>query len=684
MRVLAITSSYSCPGGDRMVPSHRQLFRLLAGHHELRVVEPIPWTGRSPKVKKTEQSRRGYRNEDGIWVYHPTFYFPPRLLDHRLGQFYYRSIHKTVERILEQFPARALLSCGPFPEGWAAAQIAREAGLPHLLKVSAHHLNMAGYSRLQQGRVAEALREADRIVVESQFLADQLARLGVDADAIHVLMDGFEQTTTRSRNPIPEGWADSRDGQAQTAACSGRSGDGEKVSLDRTLTREQAAQALAEQLHALVPSSAAEIHFLNDGRPHPGPEMHQKVLTAPSHNGRHGRLRVLAITSLYPRLGHDGIAPYNCLQFRALACKDDLRLIAPVSWTDRLRDLWKLDPRASQYVNKDGIWVYHPTYYFPPRVLSHRYGQYYLRSIERTVQQVLDHFQPQVLVGCWAHPDGWATVQLARQAGLPVLIKVHGSDVLVATQEEKRRKWIAETLCGADSVVAVSRDLADHIVRLGVAPHKVHVIPNGIDGNLFCPGDQHQARARLGLPAKEKILLFVGELLFSKGAGILIEACGLLRAMGVPFQCYLVGQGRHESRLRPLLRKMGLSQWVSLAGPCSHQTLPDWYRACDLVVLPSFSEGIPNVLREAMMCGKPYVATNVGGIPEISHPAYSRLIAPGGVQELAEAINEMLVLNPTVDQKIVGERHISWEQSAQLLAEQLQALIGNQVVSSVT
>jgi glycosyltransferase involved in cell wall biosynthesis len=103
--------------------------------------------------------------------------------------------------------------------------------------------------------------------------------------------------------------------------------------------------------------------------------------------------------------------------------------------------------------------------------------------------------------------------------------------------------------------------------------------------------------------------------------------------------------------------------------------MPWWYWACDLVVLPSFSEGIPNVLREALSCGKPFVATNVGGIPEIAHPRFARLVGPGQPRELAEAIDAMLQTRVTADPGELCSQLISWDRSAQLVGECLEAIV---------
>ncbi|MDB5291168.1 MAG: tuaC, partial [Phycisphaerales bacterium] len=241
------------------------------------------------------------------------------------------------------------------------------------------------------------------------------------------------------------------------------------------------------------------------------------------------KLRILALTHQYPRLGNELFAPYNRHQIRCLSHGHDIRVIAPIAWTGLFRGGYAdhlTCPR--HYLNKDNLWVDHPPYFYPPKLLEHRYGDFYLLSIRKTVRRIIDEFKPGVIFSCWSHPDGWAAVRLAREHGLPVLIKVVGSDVLVLARNPRRRERVAEALREADGVIAVSRDLAEHVVELGVDPARVHVVPEGIDQELFSPGDPQEARARLGLEggpdgsASLPRLLFVGNLLLSKGAGVLL------------------------------------------------------------------------------------------------------------------------------------------------------------------
>jgi glycosyltransferase involved in cell wall biosynthesis len=386
---------------------------------------------------------------------------------------------------------------------------------------------------------------------------------------------------------------------------------------------------------------------------------------------KRARLRVLVITNRYPRSGHSTIATYNRQQFRELAREHDVRVIAPVPWTDRVRDLLAHNVVPKSCV-QDKIAVRHPTFYFPPKIAPQVWGQFFLWSVRKEVEREIREFKPDVLLACWAHPDGWAATQFARQFGLPVVIKVHGSDILVATKSKRRRERIAEALRAADAVVAVSRDLAQHVIELGVDAKKVDVIHHGVDPHLFSPGNQQEARRSLNIANAGRALLFVGNLLVQKGVGVLLEACAKLAQQKVAFHCYLVGEGHDEPHLRKLRAQLKLEDIVQFVGPCAHEQLANWYRATDLVVLPSFSEGIPNVLREGMMCGKRFVATNVGGIPEITTPEVGILVNPGNPGDLAEAISASLACQDLhVDREAAMRLCEDWETSNRLLVKRL-------------
>jgi len=115
-----------------------------------------------------------------------------------------------------------------------------------------------------------------------------------------------------------------------------------------------------------------------------------------------------------------------------------------------------------------------------------------------------------------------------------------------------------------------------------------------------------------------------------------------MKKRGTPVDCYILGDGPLREPLQRLIKKLNLQECVKLHGPQPQAKLADWYRAANLVVLPSLSEGVPNVLLEAQACGTAFVASNVGGIPEIADPLVHSLVPPGEPTGFANAILERL------------------------------------------
>jgi len=393
---------------------------------------------------------------------------------------------------------------------------------------------------------------------------------------------------------------------------------------------------------------------------------------------RNGTVRILAVTHQFPTAYQPTFAPYNRQQFSELARTHEIRIIRPIPWTiaaaQRLRGQWPGAGPMPNPVGSSAITVFYPLFYFTPRVGSHLYGQFFEWSVRDLVERQIAEFRPDVLLTSWAHPDGWAAAQFAKRSGLPVVLKVLGSDVLVQATG-KRAQGVREVMESADAVIAVSEDLARHSVQMGARPDRVHVVPEGLAPDQFAPGDQASARARLGLPADGRLIVFAGSVIESKGALDLVEACATLRDRGVSFHCRLVGHGQDGARVEQLIRERQLSDRVACVGLRPHAELAQWFHAADVVTLPSYTEGIPNVLREAIACGRPFVSTTVGGIPEIADPSLSLLVPPANVSELADALGMMVASPPPVDPAVVSRINISWEESARRLESHILSAV---------
>lgn len=173
-----------------------------------------------------------------------------------------------------------------------------------------------------------------------------------------------------------------------------------------------------------------------------------------------------------------------------------------------------------------------------------------------------------------------------------------------------------------DALVAVSPDEGDHVLQLGMAPGRVHVVPNGIEPIV---GDRAAARAALGLPQDALVVGFVGRLCHQKDPALLVEAFARL-APGRPGLCLaMVGTGPLEEEVRA--RAAGLGTAVHWLG---HRTPQQAMPAFDLLALPSRYEGLPYVLLEALAAGLPIVATEVGGVRLVVEDGVNGHVVPAG------------------------------------------------------
>ncbi len=380
-------------------------------------------------------------------------------------------------------------------------------------------------------------------------------------------------------------------------------------------------------------------------------------------------MNVLFLTGDFPSPCSPASGLFNQYLARAMAREHDVRVVCPVSWISASRAWTRRRPfKSKSHIRSADETVVHPLYFYPPKVLHQCYDTFLWWSVRRAVRRVLDNFRPDVVLAYWAHPDGAVAVRIARELGVPSGVIIGGSDVLLITRDPARRRKVVEVLQSVDAVFTVSQHLKQATIDLGIPADKIHVWHQGVDEH-FTPGERGAARRRLGLPVDEKAIVWVGHMVPVKGLEILLKACTIMRQSNLEFHLYLVGHGPLRKRLEAYVAANGLANVVHFAGAQLHDVLPDWYRAADLTVLPSRSEGLPNVLRESMACGTPFVATRVGGIPEIAtdHPEW--LVNPGDAARLAEALTRML----SKPSPLSSTYHsVTWRESASALLDIFQ------------
>ncbi|HZG03643.1 MAG TPA: D-inositol-3-phosphate glycosyltransferase [Streptomyces sp.] len=250
------------------------------------------------------------------------------------------------------------------------------------------------------------------------------------------------------------------------------------------------------------------------------------------------------------------------------------------------------------------------------------------------------------------HSHYWLSGQVGRNVtrrwGVPLVHTMHTlGRVKNASLAEGDRPEPPERILGehqvvdaAERLVANTADEAEALQRLyGAAPARTDVVHPGVDLRTFHPGAGRQAaRRRLGLPQDAFIPLFVGRIQPLKGPDVLIEAVGELvrldpglgERLVVPVVGGLSGTGlRAPDRLRELCTALGVGDVVRFEAPVGQDVLAHWYRAADVLVVPSRSESFGLVALEAQACGTPVLAADVGGLPTAVWEGVSGLLVRG-------------------------------------------------------
>jgi len=367
-------------------------------------------------------------------------------------------------------------------------------------------------------------------------------------------------------------------------------------------------------------------------------------------------LRVLTISSLYPNAAapNHGVFVENRLRRVVATGRAEARVVAPIPWLGV--DLAPAAPVPRAEI-RHGLAVTHPRYLHLPKLGMTCQPAAMYRALERHVRRLLRAgHRFDLLDAHYFYPDGVAAVRLGRVLGLPVVVTARGTDLNLIPRFPAPRRMIVEAAHRAAGLVTVCAALKDVLMDLGVPGERVRVLRNGVDLELFHPGDRTAARQRLGLDGPT--LLSVGQLIERKGHHLVIDA---LRELPEA-RLLIAGDGPERAALERRARALGVADRVRFLGGVPHGQLAEVYRAADVLVLASSREGWANVLLEAMACGTPVVATDIWGTPEVvADPAAGRLVRERTAPAIVAAVSALLAAPPDRAATRRYTEHFSWD-----------------------
>lgn len=388
-------------------------------------------------------------------------------------------------------------------------------------------------------------------------------------------------------------------------------------------------------------------------------------------------LKIAVVTRYFPSSAEpwQGRSAYQTL--RMLARNSDVRVFYPNAAYPSL-----LKPRSRSYDKLD------PSY-SPPDLRVNYYDFPALPLLSRPMngwmaaRVLLPHvrrFAPDLIFSCFIYPDGYAALKIGKALSVPVVAMSIGSDIN-RIGDPISALHTRTVLRAADFVVTVSSDLRLKAVAMGASPEKTRAILNGCDPSVFYVRDRVEARQRLRIDPATEAVVYIGRMDVKKGLRELVEAAVLLHSERPNLHVYLVGEGPDRPIVESAIQAHGAASYIHALLGCASDDVAVWMAAANLVVLPSYMEGCPNLVLEALACGRPVVATNVGGIPEIMSDQCGRLVPPREPVALARALASVLDTSwEAAAISACGSR--SWGDVAAELLEVFESLNANRIARS--
>ncbi|WP_164847087.1 glycosyltransferase family 4 protein [Neptunomonas marina] len=352
-------------------------------------------------------------------------------------------------------------------------------------------------------------------------------------------------------------------------------------------------------------------------------------------------INLLVLTTLYPNSEQPRHGIFIETRLKELRKSGDISatIIAPVPWfpiaSERFGQYgtYAKVPRVEE---REGVTVHHPRYLVLPKIGMYITPFFLAVTLLLTTLKLARQGNKFDLIDAhYFYPDGVAAALVSLFVRLPLVISARGSDVNVLPCYWGPRKLIQWAGRRANAVVAVSETLRKKILGLGIPPERTYTLRNGVDTGFF-----KRSSSQTNANSSDSLaLLSVGNLVELKGHHLVIEA---LAQLPDSVKLTVVGSGPQEAALRQLARELELEERVSFVSNVLQHELVEIYSRSDLMVLASSREGWANVILEALACGVPVVATNVGGAKEaITDSVAGLVIDERSATAIAKAIEEV-------------------------------------------
>ena len=334
-------------------------------------------------------------------------------------------------------------------------------------------------------------------------------------------------------------------------------------------------------------------------------------------------IRILAISYLFPNSLYPNYGIFVLNRLKAVQKYCEVKVINPIPW-------FPFNSRLKRYRNYDqipakeviaGVEVLHPRFFTIPRYLKILDAASFFFTVFPLALKISKTFPFDLIDVHWPYPDLPTGNLLARVFRRKQLITLRGREALFSHGRWLYKKIIVPLISRSDVAISLSQEMVDICVTDRVLPEKFRVIRNGVNTITFRYLEKTACREKLGLPQGERIVLSVGSLIHGKGFDRIIKAFPEVLREHPDASLYIAGSegpaGADKRALTELVLRYSLEGKINFVGELKNHDLVLWYNAADVFCLASRGEGSPNVLSEALTCGCPSIATDVGSVSEI-------------------------------------------------------------------
>jgi len=362
---------------------------------------------------------------------------------------------------------------------------------------------------------------------------------------------------------------------------------------------------------------------------------------------------ILVITNLYPVPWAPNRASFNKQQFDFIATERQVKIVVLLPWTEWLKH------RKDCLVSED---LKYCPYFYTPK-FGRRLVPWFQSLSLICLLPWMKKQDANALYASWGFPDAVATSIINKWLKLPLFVKVHGTDVNENTQYPARRSLMRKWLSKAESIFCASQALADSLATIGIPEQKLTVNYNGVNAEVFFPSSKRED--------KSINIIFVGNLIPTKGVNELVNAFINLQKSIPDVTLDIIGEGPLKGYLLNKVKELQLN--INVHGSLPLTNVAQKIRTSTLLVLPSYREGVPNVLLEAFASGIPVVSTIVGGIPEVVNDNVGLLVEPKNADELETAIHTALNTSWNKSDIIEHAKQFDWNRNVNFVLESMEA-----------